>query len=98
MSHRHDSTVPLLEQCLLAAAVLSLVAMLSLPAIRSVSTSFGWLPFWLLALPLTAWAAVRALRHRGQRQARVPMATVYRITAARSPVQAARLQAIRRAA
>ena len=54
--------------------------MLSLPAARSTSESLGWLPFWLLALPLSAWAVARLLRWREQRAAsamRRPMASVH---------------------
>lgn len=98
MSQRHPSSVSLLEQCLLASAGLALVAMISLPAMRDVSNTFGWLPFWLLALPLTAWAAARALRHRGQRQAVLPIATVHLIAAVRSRAGVAAPQALRRAA
>ena len=99
MSQRQLSSIFLLEQCLLAAAALALVAMLSLPAMRSVSESFGWLPLWLLTLPLTAWAAARALRHRAQREAMLPMATVHLMAAVRPRVGvAAGQQALRRVA
>lgn len=70
----------LIEQSLLGAVALGLVAMLSLPAARSTSESLGWLPFWLLALPLSAWAVARLLRLREQRAmaaARRPMASVH---------------------
>lgn len=75
----HDQPSPI-EQSLLGAVVLALVAMLSLPAARSTSESLGWLPFWLLALPLSAWAVARLLRWREQRAAsatRRPMASVH---------------------
>lgn len=98
MSLRHLSSVSLLEQCLLGAAGLALIAMLSLPAMRDVSNTFGWLPFWLLALPLTAWAVARALRQRGERDAVLPMATVYPIGVARPSVNVADSHALRRAA
>ena len=98
MSQRHLSSISLLEQCLLAATGLALVAMLSLPAMRGVSNTFGWLPFWLLTLPLTAWAAARALRHRDQREVVLPMATLHLIAAVRSRASAAGPQALRRAA
>lgn len=70
----------LIEQSLLGAVALGLVAMLSLPAARSTSESLGWLPFWLLVLPLSAWAVARLLRWREQRLAsamRRPMASVH---------------------
>lgn len=84
MSQRQWSSVSFLEQALLGAVALALVAMLSLPAARGVSDVFGWMPFWLLALPLSAWVAARALRQRSHRQRVLPMATVHPIRAARA--------------
>ena len=85
MSQRQWSSTSLLEQALLGAVALALVAMLSLPAARGVSDAFGWMPFWLLALPLSAWAAARALRHSSHRGRVLPMATVHRIDTAPAP-------------
>ena len=76
----------LIEQSLLGTVALGLVAMLSLPAARSTSESLGWLPFWLLALPLSAWAVARLLRLREQRAmaaARRPMACVHALPGVR---------------
>ena len=100
MSQRPSSSESLLEQSLLGAVVVALIVMLSLPAARGVSESFGWLPFWLLALPLSAWMTVRGLRYRDDLEHRrahaLPMATVHPIAAARAHVK--RPQALRRAA
>ena len=96
MSQRHLSSISLLEQCLLAAVALSLVAMLSLPAMRSAGDTLGWVPFWLLALPLTAWTTARALRYRNHREYALPMATVHAIGGMRPQAQAS--QALRRVA
>ncbi len=99
MSHRHLPSVSLLEQYLLAAVALVLVAMLSLPQARSAGDTLGWVPFWLLAFPLTAWATARALRyrsHRNHRECALPMATVHAIGGMRPQAQAS--QALRRAA
>lgn len=96
MSQPHSSSVSLLEQALLGAAALAAIAMLSLPAARGVSETFGWLPFWMLALPLTAWAVARALRRRSNNGRVLPMATVHPIGAARRRAQGA--QSLRRAA
>lgn len=57
----------LIEHALLGLAALAVVALISLPAARSASDTFGWLPFWLLALPLCAWATARLLRLRAGR-------------------------------
>lgn len=54
----------LIEQALLGLAALAVVAMLSWPAARSIGAVFGWVPFWLLALPLSAWASLRWSRYR----------------------------------
>ena len=97
MSQPHPSSVSVIEQALLGIAALALVALLSLPAARGVSDTFGWLPFWLLALPLTAWAATRVARQRGRQQRARPMATVHPI-ATRPRAGSAGLQALRRAA
>jgi hypothetical protein len=96
MSQRHLPSVSLLEQGLLAAVALALVAMLSLPAVRSADDTFGWVPFWLLALPLTAWVTAWALRQRSHRERRLPMATVHAIGAMRPRAQTS--QALHRAA
>ena len=99
MSQRQLLSASLLEQSLLGIVALGLVAMLSLPAAGDISDTFGWLPFWLLALPLTAWATARALRHRAQREAMLPMATVHLMAAVRPRVGvAAGQQALRRVA
>ncbi|MCX7041095.1 MAG: hypothetical protein NT117_00080 [Gammaproteobacteria bacterium] len=83
MSQRQLPSASVLEQAMLGAVALALVAMLSLPAARGVSEVFGWLPFWLLALPLSAWAVARTLRRRSNRARVMPMATVHAIGAAR---------------
>lgn len=96
MSQVHPSSVSVVEQALLGAAALGLIALLSLPAARGVSDTFGWLPFWLLALPLSAWAVARALRRRSNRRHARPMATVHPIGVAHPRVQG--VQGLRRAA
>lgn len=96
MSQLHSSSTSLLEQSLLGAAALALIALLSLPAARGASDTFGWLPFWLLALPLSAWAVARALRWRNNHGHELPMATVHPIASARPRAQGS--QALRRAA
>lgn len=96
MSQPHSSSISALEQALLGATALALVALLSLPAARGVSETFGWLPFWLLALPLSGWVVARALRHRGNCGYTRPMATVHPIGVARPRTQG--VQGLRRAA
>lgn len=40
------------------AVAIGVVLVLLLPAARGFSETFGWLPLWLLAMPLTAWWAL----------------------------------------
>lgn len=88
-----------LEQGLLGAAALGLVAMLSFPAARGIGETFGWLPFWLLALPLAAWATSRLLRLRDAvALAARPSARVHRLQTIRPRRPVGRPQALRRAA
>jgi hypothetical protein len=96
MSQPHPSSASLIEQGLIGMVALALVALLSLPAVRGMSETFGWLPFWLPALPLTAWVVARALRQRVDGMPALPMATVHPIGAA--PPRAQGAQALRRAA
>jgi len=47
-----------LEAALRAAVAFGLFAVLMLPAGRGYSQAVGWLPLWLLAMPLSAWWAL----------------------------------------
>ena len=49
---------PRLERALRRIVLLGLVAVLLLPAARGSSALLGWLPLWLLAMPLSAWWAL----------------------------------------
>lgn len=63
--------------------LIGLAAVLAIPAARGYSVWLGWMPFYLLAMPLTAWWALhrfrlphsadtgpRRIRRRPQAQAR----------------------------
>jgi hypothetical protein len=100
MSKRPANPASAIEHASLGLAALGLVILLSFPAARSFSDTFGWLPFWLMALPLSAWAVARALRSRvrageARPSSRVhPIGVVPRIRAPRDTAP----QAVRRAA
>jgi hypothetical protein len=50
----------------LALAFIGLVALASLPDARGASPVLGWLPLWLVGLPLSSWLVLAAARrHRG---------------------------------
>jgi len=60
---RHVETVvpaarDTLEAALRTAVAFGLFAVLLLPAGRGYSEAVGWLPLWLLAMPLSAWWAL----------------------------------------
>lgn len=82
-SPTHPSSI---EQALLGAVALGLLAMLSFPAARVAGETVGWLPFWLVALPVSAWLTARTLRLReAARRVRRPLASVHAIAGARIP-------------
>lgn len=56
--------VPSPAHWLLGALFLGAIAVLSLPAARADSAAFGWLPLWLLGMPLASLAALAATRLR----------------------------------
>lgn len=84
MTSRRHPPLATIEQALLGALALGLVAMLSFPAARSVGASFGWLPFWLVVLPASAWCTARRLRLReAALRVQRPLASVHAIAGAR---------------
>jgi len=53
---------PRLLQALSGALFLGMIAMLSLPAARADNVFVGWMPLWLVGMPLAALLAVFATR------------------------------------
>ena len=49
---------PRLERALRRIVLVGLLAVMLLPAARGSSALLGWLPMWLLAMPLSAWWAL----------------------------------------
>ena len=49
---------PRLERFLRRTVLVGLLAVMLLPAARGSSALLGWLPLWLLAMPLSAWWAL----------------------------------------
>ncbi len=100
---RHPASRPaqpalaMVEQAMLGLAVLALVALVSLPAAHGASATFGWLPFWLLALPLSAWTTARLLRLHATVGPTQAQATVH-VLAMRPRTQARTTRALPRAA
>lgn len=48
-----------LDAILRHAVILGTLAVLLVPAARGSSAWFGWLPLWLVGMPLTAWWSLR---------------------------------------
>ncbi|KRD77129.1 hypothetical protein [Lysobacter sp. Root983] len=57
-----DPIDPRVEQALRYIVAIGAVLVLLLPAARASSAQIGWLPLWLLAMPLTAWWALHRFR------------------------------------
>lgn len=75
MHRRNQSVVdPRLESALRRLVAWGAVAVVLLPAARGHNDWFGWMPLWLLGMPLSAWWALHrfALPRRVQPQA-VPL-------------------------
>lgn len=56
-----DSTALLIDEILRHALAMGIAAVVLIPAARGVSPTFGWLPLWLLGMPLAALAVRRLL-------------------------------------
>ena len=54
MTHREQ-----LDAVLRHAVILGTLAILFIPAARGGSEWFGWLPLWLVCMPLAAWWSLR---------------------------------------
>ena len=54
MTHREQ-----LDAVLRHAVILGTLAILFIPAARGGSEWFGWLPLWLVGMPLAAWWSLR---------------------------------------
>ncbi len=53
---------PSLESLLRHAVAIGAAIVLLLPAARGFSPTFGWMPLWLVAMPLAAWWALHRFR------------------------------------
>ena len=86
----HPEPGPQLAPAVLGALFVAAVAVLSLPQARGTSEAFGWMPLWLLALPLAAWLGLQAgrLGGRAARRGEAPGAPTVRRR--RGPAQARR--------
>ncbi|MFC3550577.1 hypothetical protein ACFOLC_06055 [Lysobacter cavernae] len=61
---RTDSSAPEpgLDDVPRYALAIGVVLVLLVPAARGFSDTFGWMPLWLLAMPLSAWWALHRFR------------------------------------
>ena len=54
----------LLQELLLGAVAVGTVLVLVLPGARDTSAAIGWLPLWLVGMPLAAWWTARRMASR----------------------------------
>ena len=83
MTHREQ-----LDAVLRHAVILGTLAVLLIPAARGSSAFIGWLPLWLMGMPLAAWWSLR----------RFPLPRVALQMPRRRRVQALRRSRVRRPA
>ncbi len=53
---------PRLDHALRQIVLIGLIAVLALPAARGHNAWLGWMPLWLLGMPLSAWWALHRFR------------------------------------
>ncbi|RXQ98744.1 hypothetical protein [Pseudoxanthomonas composti] len=76
LDSRPHAVDPQLDRVLRRAVVLGALAVLLIPAARGHSDWLGWMPLWLLGMPLVAWWALHRFplparpRRRSRLQAR----------------------------
>jgi len=92
IAHPRSRTMPAvdprLDHALKQAVLIGLIAVLALPAARGHNDWLGWMPLWLLGMPLTAWWALHRFRlpHRSVAASR-PARRRVRTQARRRPLQ-----------
>jgi hypothetical protein len=66
--HRHADSAfdPRLDQILRRLIAWGVLAVLLLPAARGTSAWLGWMPLWLVAMPLASWWALHRFRLPGR--------------------------------
>ena len=64
-----ETAEPGLEDLLRHAVAIGAAIVVLLPAARGFSDTLGWLPLWLLAMPLSAWWALHRLRRSAHGEA-----------------------------
>lgn len=89
---------PRLDHALRQAALIGLIAVLALPAARGYNAWLGWMPLWLLGMPLTAWWALHRFRLPGRPAMATRAAHRRPRTQARRRVQSAARRRLIRAA
>lgn len=60
----HAAALRTVDHLLRALLALAVVALLSLPAARGHDALLGWMPGWLVGLPLASWCALRVVMAR----------------------------------
>lgn len=93
---------PHLDEALRCAIAIGALLVLLLPAARGSHAAIGWLPLWLVAMPLSAWWALHRfrlpVRHADRTEATPPARTPRRIPQARRRMRAPSAPRLPRAA
>ncbi len=63
---------PLLDEVLRGAVAIGALLLLMVPEARGSHPQLGWLPLWLLVMPLVAWWAAHRFRLPGRRASASP--------------------------
>jgi len=69
MQTRPHTTPSGLDVLMRHAVAIGAAVVVLLPAARGFSPTFGWMPLWLVAMPLCAWWALHRFRLPGREEA-----------------------------
>lgn len=93
--NRDPQPHPALGRWLLQALVAGVSVSVMLPFAQGYSAAFGWLPLWLVGLPLSAWLGWHGLQHIEQGSMPASGVAAARGRRRAVPVQARRRRAAR---
>lgn len=93
--NRDPQPRPALDRWLLQALVAGVSFAALLPFAQGHSAAFGWLPLWLVGLPLSAWLGWHGLRRLDQVSMPASAVAGARVRRRAVPVQARRRRAAR---
>ena len=95
-SRQHESADLQLERVLRSVVIAGLALVLLLPAARGQSDWLGWMPLWLVGMPMVAWWSLHRFRLPGRQSASRDAAHCVRRRRAGAQARRRRMPALQR--